>query len=171
MMMSFFREKPRRISRMAIVIHLFWANTVKSPISRPTSPRAGGSGVPRGQNLFLRKTFYFFLQPLPLPQFLDLPPYSVPKWHFELPNERPGTHFCTGNNSDSGFFWAIKVEFTITSRLYITCHWFFVKNNWICYKIRETTELVVSEIVAASGVRSCISSPFSRCTPVLNWSE
>ena len=56
-----------------------------------------------------------------------------------------------GNNSNSSFrdFLTNKnIIHNHKSPLYYLLLVFFVKNNRICYKIRETTELVVSELVS-----------------------
>ena len=41
----------------------------------------------------------------------------------------------------------------------------YVKEN------NASFEKIISYLVTQTGVRSCVSSPFSRCTPVLDWSE
>ena len=39
-------------------------------------------------------------------------------------------------------------------------------------KINDTVSLLSGgNYYATAGVRSCVSSPFRRCTPVLDWSE
>ena len=74
--------------------------------------------------------------------------------------------------ANSGFpYWKWESSFVGKKKHFCTNVSFFVQYTWQNFGSQGLRLVKRSTQLLTSGVRSCVGSPFSRCTPVLDWSE